>query len=96
MKDEAALYIQKAVYDLCRKIPKGKVISYKAIAQLLKSSPRAVGQALSKNTSPEVPCHRVIKSNGCLGGFNRGVKEKKRLLAFEGVIIREGKVYSEP
>lgn len=74
------------LWRLVRKIPKGKVTTYGLLAKKLNTSPRAVGQALKKN--PELittPCHRVIKSNGELGGYINGVKEKKRLLESEEV-----------
>jgi methylated-DNA-[protein]-cysteine S-methyltransferase len=80
---------QKRVYAIVRKVPKGKVTTYKAIAEKLKTSPRAVGQALKVNPyAPIVPCHRVIMSNGQIGGFNgsnpKNIKEKIRLLKKEG------------
>lgn len=86
------------VYAMCKKIPKGKVSTYGAIAKTLKSSPRAVGQALRCNPyAPVVPCHRVVKSDGSLGGFNGRVKgsaiaKKVRLLKEEGVKVQEGRV----
>lgn len=56
---------QEKVYEIVKKIPKGKITTYKAIALKLNSSPRAVGQALKRNPyAPRVPCHRVIMSNG--------------------------------
>lgn len=86
---------QEKVYAITRKIPKGKTMTYGEIARLLKSSPRAVGQALKKNPyAPVVPCHRVIKSDGTLGGFNGKMNSKKkiRLLKTEGVIFENGKI----
>jgi len=75
-----------ALWSLVRMIPKGKVSTYGILAKRLGTSPRAVGQALKKNTKLIiVPCHRVIKSNGELGGYVNGAKEKKRLLESEGV-----------
>ncbi len=74
------------LWQLVSKIPKGKVTTYGILAKKLGTSPRAVGQALKKNTKLIiVPCHRVIKSNGELGGYVKGTKEKKRLLESEGV-----------
>ncbi len=56
---------QKKVYEIVKKVPRGKTTTYKAIAEKLNSSPRAVGQALKVNPyAPKVPCHRVIMSNG--------------------------------
>ena len=82
------------VWNLCRKIPKGKVTTYKIIASKLGTKAyRAVGNALKANPyAPEVPCHRVIKSNGEVGGFARGTKNKIRLLKKEGVKIKDNKI----
>jgi len=83
---------QKKVYEIVKKIPKGKTTTYKVIAKKLKTSPRAVGQALKVNPYfPKVPCHRVICSNGKIGGFNgnnpKNIKKKIQLLKKEGVKI---------
>ncbi len=76
-------------YDILRKVPKGKVTTYKAIAHQLKTkSYRAVGTAMHNNPySPEVACHRVINSDGRIGGFYSGTKSKKAMLEKEGVEI---------
>jgi len=81
-------------YEILKKIPKGKVTTYKAIAQELKTKAyRAIGQAMKNNPyAPLVPCHRVIKANGEIGGFARGTQEKIKLLEKEGVIITKGKI----
>ena len=87
---------QKKVYALTKKIPKGKVTTYNEIAKKLNTSPRAIGQALKNNPyAPIIPCHRVIKSNGKIGGFKGKssggrIKEKIALLKKEGVIIKKG------
>lgn len=47
---------------------------------------RAVGNILKRNYNPKIPCHRVIRSNGSLGGYNQGIKKKKELLEKEGLI----------
>jgi len=78
----------KKVWKSLMKIPYGKVISYKRLAEKIgnPNSFRAVGNALAKNPIPVIiPCHRVILSNGKLGGFSAGIKWKKRLLKIEGV-----------
>ena len=81
------------VYLITKKIPKGKVSTYKVIAEKLGTKAyRAVGSALNKNRDKNVPCHRVIKSDGSVGGFARGTKEKIRLLRKEGIKIKGGKV----
>ncbi len=87
---------EQRVYDTISKIPKGEVVTYGQLAKKLKSSPRAVGQALRRNPyAPQVPCHRVIKSDGTLGGYNGKMHSKKKiaLLKKEGVRFVAGKVY---
>ncbi|RMD41197.1 hypothetical protein DV735_g3936, partial [Chaetothyriales sp. CBS 134920] len=86
---------QGRVYAHLLVIPEGKVTSYGALAKALNSSPRAVGGALRSNPwAPEVPCHRVIASDGFVGGFKgdwqqapSGVNQslKLKLLKEEGV-----------
>jgi len=80
---------QEKVLKIVKKIPRGEVISYKEAAQRAgrPRAWRAVGNILAKNRNPEVPCHRVIKSNGEIGGYNKGVKKKKKLLKSEGYSI---------
>ena len=88
---------QNRVYDACRRIPKGRVSTYGALATVLKSSPRAVGQALRCNPyAPEVPCHRVIAASLDLGGFTgswglgcASVQRKKAMLEKEGVAFSD-------
>ncbi|MCK5107770.1 MAG: MGMT family protein, partial [Nanoarchaeota archaeon] len=69
---------ENRVYSLCKKIPRGKVSTYGEIAKALNSKcARAVGNALNKNPyAPKVPCHRVVKSNGKVGGFATGQNNK--------------------
>jgi len=78
---------QQKVYNIVKKIPRGKVLTYKQVAQKLrdKNLARAVGNALNKNRDLEVPCHRVIRTDGKVGGFNKGIKKKIELLRKEGV-----------
>lgn len=82
------------VWDICKKIPKGKVSTYKEIAKALNTKAyRAVGNGLNKNPyAPKVPCHRVVNSKGELHGFAHGLKAKKRLLEKEGIKIKKNKV----
>jgi methylated-DNA-[protein]-cysteine S-methyltransferase len=82
------------VWALTARIPKGKVVTYRQIAQALGTEAyRAVGNALNRNPfAPQVPCHRVVGSSGALTGFAGGLPEKHRLLADEGVPLRNGKV----
>lgn len=82
------------VWELTKKIPKGKVTTYKIIAEKLKTRAyRAVGNALNKNPYwSKVPCHRVINSGGYLGGFSKGIKNKIKLLKKEGVKVKNNKI----
>ncbi len=77
---------QKKVWSALAKIPYGRTRSYRDIAQAIghPKAFRAVGTANGRNSIPLIlPCHRVIESNGGLGGFGHGVKVKKQLLDFE-------------
>ena len=82
------------VYDLVIKIPPGRVSTYGNIAHALNlKAYRAVGQALNKNPHTiKIPCHRVINSNGELGGYSQGLKKKIQLLKSEGVEIKNNKI----
>ena len=81
---------QKMVWNEIKKIPKGETITYKELAIKLgkPKAYRAVANACAKNPLLEIiPCHRVIREDGKMGGYNgkKGVKRKKRLLKSEGV-----------
>jgi len=82
------LFHQK-IYKLVKTIPAGKVLSYKKVAQLAgrPKAWRAVGNALNKNTDLKIPCHRVVKSDGRVGGYREGISRKVCLLKKEGVLI---------
>ena len=80
---------QLKVWNYIKTIPKGKAKTYKQVAIAINKpkSVRAVANACGKNPySPKIPCHRVIRSDGSLGGFSGsgGVKTKKKLLKKEG------------
>ncbi|MHA1238565.1 MAG: MGMT family protein [Candidatus Odinarchaeia archaeon] len=87
---------EKRIYFIVSKIPKGKVSTYKIVASIAGNpkAARAVGSVLNKNPFPPhlVPCHRVVKSNGAIGGYAKGVEEKIRLLTAEGVKVVKGKI----
>lgn len=85
---------QKKVYAVVKKIPRRKVATYRAVAAATGNSRavRAVGNALHKNRSPQVPCHRVICSDGLVGGYNRGTGQKVVQLKREGIEIKKGRV----
>lgn len=89
----------QSVYALCKTIPHGKVTTYKALAQALNcNSYQAIGQALKCNPyAPLVPCHRVINSNGAIGGFfgkttGTKIQHKISLLQQEGILIENCKI----
>jgi len=80
---------QRKVYKVVKRIPQGKVMSYQIIAKLAgrPGAWRAVGNILNKNRDHKIPCHRVIRSDGRIGGYNKGVNKKHLLLKKEGVKI---------
>ena len=83
---------QKKVWGYLKTIRKGTVKSYKQVAIAINrpKSARAVANAVGKNPfAPKIPCHRVIRSDGALGGYSGkgGVKTKKLLLKREGIIV---------
>lgn len=84
----SAMTFQEKVYAVVRKIPKGKVLTYKEVARRVGKprAYRAVGNILNKNTDPKVPCHRVIRTDGKTGGYRDGSTSKVRLLRREGAI----------
>ncbi|WYZ37171.1 hypothetical protein EsH8_II_000677 [Colletotrichum jinshuiense] len=98
---------EKRVWTALCQVPKGHVTTYAILAAHLKSSPRAVGNALRRNPfAPQVPCHRVVATGGTLGGFKgkwpkngEGITldEKRMLLRKEGVKIdSSGRVLGSP
>jgi len=86
---------ERAVLVATFKIPKGKISTYKRIAERIGKprAYRAVGNTLHKNPlAPIVPCHRVVKSDGGFGGEKKGVESRKALLEEEGIPIENGRV----
>ncbi|UCF58655.1 MAG: MGMT family protein [Candidatus Bathyarchaeota archaeon] len=86
---------ERAVLVATFKIPKGKVSTYKRIAQKIGKphAYRAAGNALHKNPlAPIVPCHRVVKSDGGFGGEKKGAESRRNLLEKEGIPIENGRV----
>lgn len=80
---------QEKVYAVVKKIPKGQVLTYKEVAKKVgkPGAARAVGTVLSKNFDPQIPCHRVIRSDGKVGNYNRGGSVgKMKILKKEGFI----------
>ncbi len=85
------------VYIIVAQVPRGKVTTYSAVARFLNNprGSRAVGWAMRQCPYPnsKVPCHRVIKADGSVGGYGgEGVLKKASLLRKEGIRIREGKI----
>jgi O-6-methylguanine DNA methyltransferase len=79
---------KEKVLRIVKAIPKGKIITYREVA-VKAGSPnacRAVGNILNKNYDSSIPCYRVIRSDGKLGGYNRGVNKKRELLKKEHAI----------
>ena len=86
---EALSEFAEKVYAVVAKIPKGKTMTYKQVAAKAGKplAARAVGSLMSKNYRPHVPCHRVIRSDGRIGDYNRGGQSRKaELLREEGFL----------
>ncbi len=98
MKDKSALYA--SVYEILRRIPKGKATTYGKIAKRVGINPRFVGRILSKNDHPEkYPCYKVVRSDGSLGGYTINGKVdpetitiKRRKLLEDGVRFNKDNV----
>ena len=93
MSKLSGTHFQLKVWNYLKRIPKGKVKSYLEVAKAIgrPKAFRAVANAVGKNPyPPKIPCHRVIRSDGSLGGYSGkgGIKEKKRLLKLENIIIK--------
>ncbi len=85
---------RRGVYAATKQIPRGRVATYKDIARAIGKpwAMRAVGNALNKNPYKSVPCHRVIHSDGSIGGYAGGTSLKIKILNREGVSTIGGKV----
>ncbi len=84
---------KQILWLLLKQIPKGKVTAYKILAEELGTHPRAIGKMLNSNPHPViVPCHRVVRSDGGIGGYALGVKKKIALLKEEGIVVERGYV----
>ena len=87
--------LEHKVYEKLLKVPKGKVTTYSELAKAvgLKNGQRAIGRIMNKNPFPViVPCHRVILSNGKIGGYAWGENVKTNMLSKEGIKIKNGKI----
>lgn len=97
MRKNSAIF-SECVLKVVSAIPRGSTLTYKEVATRAGSprACRAVGNIISKNYNPRIPCHRVIYSNGNLGGYNRGSAMKLLLLKQEGVMLtitRKNKIH---
>ena len=88
------LSFNERCYELLKLIPEGKVTTYKEMAAALDTKAwRAVGSAMAKNEHLFIiPCHRVVRSDGAIGGYALGADKKTELLISEGVNIANGRV----
>lgn len=86
--------LRESCYELLQKVPKGKVTTYKILAQKLGTKAyRLIGQFMKNNPHViEWPCHRVVRSDGSLGGYAYGLPKKIELLEEEGVRVKDNKV----
>ena len=87
--------LSEKVYKKLLEVPKGKVTTYGELANAvgLQNGQRAIGKIMNKNPYPAiVPCHRVIKSDGKVGGYAYGQDVKSNMLSKEGIKISEGKI----
>jgi len=77
--------IKENVFAVVKNIPEGGTLTYKQVAKLIgrPKAYRAVGNILHTNYDPAIPCHRVIRSDGKTGGYNRGTEQKKEMLEAE-------------
>ena len=87
--------IDKKIYKKLLEVPKGKITTYGELAKAvgLKNGQRAVGKIMNKNPYPVIiPCHRVVKSDGKIGGYVYGEEIKSDMLTRERIVIKNGKI----
>ncbi len=87
--------LDKKIYKKLLEVPKGKITTYGELAKAvgLKNGQRAVGKIMNKNPYPVIiPCHRVVKSDGKVGGYAYGEDIKSDMLTREGIVIKNGKI----
>ncbi len=89
--------LKQITYTLLQLVPEGRVVSYKELAGIVGVHPRTIAWFMRENREPIIiPCHRVVGSNGDLGGYSYGGKRVKEwLLRLEGVGIVDGKIPRE-
>jgi len=89
------LNIEQLVYKKLLQVPKGQITTYGELAKAveLKNGQRTIGRIMNKNPYPAiVPCHRVVNSNGKIGGYAYGIDVKTNMLKKEGIEIQNGKI----
>ena len=87
--------LEQRVYKKLLEVPKGKVTTYSELSKAvgIKNGQRYIGNVMNKNPYPViVPCHRVVLSNGRLGGYAYGEHIKAKMLHDEGVDVKDGKI----
>lgn len=87
--------LDKKIYKKLLEVPKGKITTYGDLAKAvgMKNGQRAVGKIMNKNPFPVIiPCHRVVKSDGKVGGYAYGEEIKSSMLTREGIQIKNGKI----
>lgn len=83
----------KEIYKILMKVPKGRITTYKELGRASGHHQRAVGKLMNINPyAPRVPCHRVVMSDGSIGGFGGTVPKKIAILKKEGVMVKRGKI----
>lgn len=87
--------LDKKIFKKLLEVPEGKITTYGELAKAVgfSNGQRAVGRIMNKNPYPVlIPCHRVVKSNGTVGGYAYGEEIKINMLKKEGIKIKEGKI----
>ncbi len=89
------MIIEKKIYKKLLQVPSGRITTYAELSRSigLEHGQRLIGQVMKKNLFPViVPCHRVVRSNGDIGGYAFGVNIKKNMLSKEGICIKNNKI----
>jgi methylated-DNA-[protein]-cysteine S-methyltransferase len=89
MKRQSKISFKEKVLEVVKKIPRGRVLTYKEVARRAgrPNAARAVGSIMKQNYNTKIPCHRVIRSDGKIGDYNRGGRAQKiKKLKAEGAI----------
>lgn len=79
---------REKVLGIVKGIPKGAMLTYGEVARRAGNpqAARAVGAIMRTNYDPAIPCHRVVRKDGSLGGYNRGISNKEKILKKEGAL----------